>query len=535
MDFAKIKLDKADSQPLYRQLAASLKEAIRQGDLQVGEKLPPIRTWKEKLGISLVTATQAYEVLAEDGYAVGQVGRGTFARLPQAKAPLSSTATPVNQPETPTGSRPAFPATSFSFPDYYKSSRSVLVQRALKASIARHQSIGGSDLIILTSGGPAEELFKIDRWKSAMQQAGESFERESQLYGNAQFQYGSALGDLAARQWLAGYLVRFGFQPDPDEILLTTGSQQALDMLSRVLAGPGDNMLVESPSYVSALEIFENRGVNWLPLAMDDQGILVEQVERLSERYRPRLLYTIPTAQSPTGITLAAERRKKLVELADRYNFWIIEDDTCNEFYYEKDTPLPAIKSYDQAERVIYLKSFSKLIFPAVRFGLVTAPKPLMDRLAEAKAVFDRGISLPLARAVMKYAGTPVFEREINAARQVYRERRDALLAGFKAELEPLGCRWSKCEAGFSLQLTLPEDIRSEDFHLAAAENGVAVLPGPIYYPVMNESRLNTVRVSFGDNSPERLREACRRLGMTLNSLRGRAFVPSGSAFITAV
>lgn len=538
MDFARIKLDKTDSQPLYRQLAEQLKKAISQGDLRAGEKLPPIRAWKETLDISPVTATQAYELLGEDGYAVGQVGRGTFARLPQPhKAPtVSLIPTPLPTAEVPAvAPRPAFPAASFGFPDYYKSSRSALVQRASNASIARHQDAGGSDLIILTSGGPSQELFKIDRWKTAMQGAGESLERESQLYGNAQFQYGSALGDPATRQWLAGYLTRFGFQPDPDEILLTTGSQQALDILSRVLAGPGDYMLVESPSYVSALEIFENRGVNWLPLPLDDRGISPEQVERLADRYRPRLLYTIPTAQSPTGITLAAERRKQLVELADRYNFWIIEDDTCNEYYYESAAFLPAIKSYDRAERVIYLKSFSKLIFPAVRFGLVTAQKPLMERLAEAKAVFDRGISLPLARAVMKYAGTPVFEREVSTARQIYGERRDAIIAGFEAELAPLGCNWSKCEAGFSLQLTLPEDIRSDEFHLAAAEHGVAVLPGPIYYPVLNEGRLNTVRISFGDNSPERLREACRRLGLALNALRRKTFVPSGTPVITVV
>jgi DNA-binding transcriptional MocR family regulator len=536
LDFAKIKLDKADSAPLYRQLAEQLKGAIRRGDLQSGEKLPPIRAWKDKLDISPVTATQAYEVLGAEGYAVGQVGRGTFARLPQAR-PLAARL-PDEAEVAAIAPRPvaAFSPAPFNFPDYYKASRSALVQRALNTSIARHQAAGGDDLIVLTSGGPAQELFQLGRWRAAMNRAGESFEQESQFYNNSQFQYGSALGDMATRQWLASYLSRFGFQPDPDEILLTTGSQQALDLLSRVLAGPGDNVLVESPSYVSALEIFENRGVNWLPLPLDDRGLLVAQIERLAERYRPRLLYTIPTAQSPTGITLASERRKQLVELADRYNFWIIEDDTCNEFYYESDTLLPAIKSYDQPGRVIYLKSFSKLIFPAVRFGLITAQKPLMEKLAGAKAVFDRGISLPLARSVMKFAGAPAFEKELVVARQVYRERRDALLAGFEAELGEAGCSWSKCEAGFSIQLTLRVDIRADEFHLAAAENGVAVLPGPIYYPLMNESRLNTVRISFGDNSPQRLQEACRRLGITLRSLSGRQFnLPSGSAFITAV
>jgi DNA-binding transcriptional MocR family regulator len=534
LNFEKIKLDKSDSAPLYRQLAEQLKAAIRRGDLQPGEKLPPIRAWKEKLAVSPVTATQAYEVLGAEGFAVGQVGRGTYARFPQARLePVDHTGS-FEVPVSVLPPRPAFSPAAFDLPFYYKISRSLQVQRALNTSLARYQAVGGQDMIVLTSGAPAQEFIQLDRWRSAMNQAGESFEQESQQYGNAQFQYGSALGDFATRQWVAGYMDRFGFKSDPDEILLTTGSQQALDLISRVLAGPGDNVMIECPSYVSALEIFENRGVNWLPLPMDDQGIIVEQVERLAERYRPRLLYTIPTAQSPTGITLAAERRKKLVDLADRYNFWIIEDDTCNEFYYESETPLPTIKSYDTPGRVIYLKSFSKLIFPAVRFGLITAQRPLMEKLAEAKAVFDRGISLPLARTVMKFAGAPAFEKELATARQGYRERRDALLDGFEAELA--GCSWTKCEGGFSIQLTLTEDIRGEEFHLAAAGNGVGVLPGSIYYPVMSESRLNTVRISFGDNSPQRLREACRRLGKTLRSLTGRPYSqPPGPPFITAV
>jgi DNA-binding transcriptional MocR family regulator len=535
LDFEKIKLDKADSTPLYRQLAEQLKAAIRRGDLPPGQKLPPIRAWKEKLAISPVTANQAYGVLGVDGFAVGQVGRGTFARLPQTP-PLA--VGPTAEGEAPLAVvRPGHSSAPFDFPGHYKADRLAQVQRALNLSIARHQAAGqGQDLIVLTSGAPAQEVFQLDRWRSAMNRAGESFEQESHSFGKAQLQYGPPLGDFSTRQWLAGYLARFGFQPDPDEILLTTGSQQALDLLSRVLAGPGDNVLVESPSYVSALEIFENRGVNWLPVPLDDRGMLVDRIAQLAERYRPRLLYTIPTAQSPTGITLAPERRKQLVELAERYNFWIIEDDTCSEFYYESETLVPAVKSYDQPGRVIYLKSFSKLIFPAVRFGLITAQRPIMEKLAEAKAVFDRGVSLPLARSVMKFAGAPAFERELAAARLFYRERRDALLAGFSVELSEAGCSWSKCEAGFSIQLTLPEDIRAAEFHLAAAENGVAVLPGPIYYPLMNENRLNTVRVSFGDNSPQRLREACRRLGVALRSLNGRQFsLPPGAPFITAV
>lgn len=541
MKFDNIRLDKDVSQPLYRQLADQLKGAIRRGELHEGEKLPPIRAWKDALGVSPVTATQAYELLGEEGFASGQVGRGTYVKLPQASTPVTSLSGQMREspPRYSAGSSQALSVGPLAeLTTYLKVNRSNQVQRYLQVALARFQSspYAPAELIVMSSGSPAPELLTLRRWKAAMTKAGESLELDSEQDGgrNHFLQYGSALGDSATREWLAGYLGRFGLRVQRDEVLLTTGSQQALDMVARVFSGPGEMILVESPTYFSALEIFEHRGVNWLPVPLDDGGLQIETLERLAERYHPKLLYVIPTAQSPTGITLAPERRNRVLELARRYNFLIVEDDTCNEFFYAGEAAPPPLKSYDQDGRVIYVKSFSKLIFPMVRFGAIAAQGVLFERLAEAKATFDRSISLSLARTVLKFAGQPAFERELKQAGEIYRERRQALLEGLERELAGTGCTWSRAEGGFSLLLSLPRGMRAEELHVEAAERGLAVLPGAIFYPVMADAPENTVRLTFGDNSSAQLREAARRLGAAVRALQSRRFAPSPS-FIAAV
>ncbi len=564
MDFNNIRLDKEVSQPLYRQMAEQLKVAIQRGELRQGEKLPPIRAWKDALGVSPVTATQAYEVLAAEGYASGQVGRGTYVSMPpihpmialrEASVTYSSDGQPTGEissqglylaPKAGANSsdriasaqRAGGAGTLAELTTYLKVSRSTQVQRYLQSALARYQANPAAphEIITMSSGSPAPELFALKRWRAAMTKAGESIEWDDQAEGdpNRQLQYGTALGDQPTREWLTDYLTRFGIRCDRDEILLTTGSQQALDLVARVFCGPGEAVLVESPTYFSALEIFENRGVNWLPVPLDAEGLQIEALERLAERYHPKLLYVIPAAQSPTGLTLAVERRVRLLELARRYNFLIVEDDTCNEFYYESDSPLPALKSLDNEGRVIYLKSFSKLIFPMVRFGLIVAEGVLFERLVEAKATFDRSISLPLARAVLKFADQPAYERELRQACTVYRERRDTLLESLERELTGTGCEWSRVEGGFSMLLTLPRGMRAEELHVEAAERGLALLPGSVFYPTLADAPENTLRLTFGDIPPAQLREAARRLRTSVQALQSRRFAPA-PGFIAAV
>jgi DNA-binding transcriptional MocR family regulator len=362
-----------------------------------------------------------------------------------------------------------------------------------------------------------------------MDKAGESLEQDEDNL----FQYGQPLGDPATREWLASYLRRFGIEAHPDEILLTTGRQQGIDLIARVFLGPGEPLLIESPTYTAALDIFEQRGISWLPVPLDQDGLQVDQLARLAERYHPKLLYCIPTSQSPTGQTLSAERRQRIVDLARRYNFLIIEDDTCNEFDYSDNPNLAALKSYDTDGRVLYVKSFSKLIFPAARLGCIVASPFLLEKLAEAKQVFDRATSIPLARIVLKHAASPAFERELKAACITYRERRDVFVAALERELAGLGCSWTYPQAGLSLMLTLPRSLNPAEVHQAAAVRGLGVMPGYVFYPTPSEAP-PTLRLSFSDNPPARLEEAVRRLAQALRELLNRRHIGSGSTSFVA-
>ncbi len=531
MDFSNISLEKNGAVPLYRQLAEQIKAAVANGNLPEGTRLPPIRNLAVMLSISPITVTQAYEALAGEGVAGGQVGRGTFILArPQPRPianPLEISAfpalheTPENYSLTPWQSE---------ITNYLKHSRVSEVNRYVQSAQARWNG-PAEDFISLATGSPAPELFPVARFHRALEQAGESLEQDDEIL----LQYGQPLGDPPTREWLANYLRRFQFETHSGEILLTTGSQQSLDLIARVFLGPGEPVLVESPTYTAALDIFEQRGISWLPVPIDQDGLQVEQLARLAERYHPKLLYCTPTSQSPTGQTLSPERRQRLTELARRYNFLVVEDDTCNEFYYGNGEAPAALKSYDTDGHVMYIKSFSKLIFPAIRIGCIVATPFLLEKLAEAKQVFDRTTSLPLARATLKHVSSPAFERELKTMCATYRVRRDAFLAALKRELDGTGCTWTQPSAGLSLLLTLPRGLNAVEVHQAAATHGLGIMPGSVFYPTSAEAA-SRMRLSFSDNTPARLEEAARRLAQTVRELTARRpSEPSAANFVAAV
>lgn len=526
MNFGEIVLDRSNNIPLYRQLVEHIKAAVAAGELSEGAKLPPIRALAATLKVSPITITQAYDLLAVEGVTGGQVGRGTFILAQASTFQASNSALiPLIREESPAYNSAA--SWQQELTSHLKPTRVAEFSRLTQAAMSRWNG-PAADFISLTSGSPAPELFPRSRFSRAMEQAGQSLENED----DSLLQYGPPLGDPVTRTWLANYLTRFEIQANPADIMLTTGSQQGIDLIARVFLGPGEPVLVESPSYTAALDILEQRGISWLPVPLDKDGLQIEQLSRLAERYHPKLLYCVPTAQSPTGQTLAPERRRRLLELARRYNFLIIEDDTCNEFYYEDNRPPAALKSYDTDGHVLYVKSFSKQIFPTVRLGAIVAAPFLLEKLAEAKQVFDRATSLPLARTVMKYASSPGFERDLKSICSTYRTRRNAFLAALEKELSGTGASWTHPDAGFSLLLTLPRSLNSAEVHQAAAARGLGVQPGPVFYPSASDG-VGMLRLTFCDNSPARLEEAARRLGQTLRELHNRR--PSPARLVSVV
>jgi DNA-binding transcriptional MocR family regulator len=530
MDYATIQIKHDIPTSLYQQIADQITRAVEQEALKPGEKLPPIRRLADMLGVSPITVTQAYQALARAGVAGGQIGRGTFilpapvltqasvrARLPQPtfasieEGIVSSVATQgIHEGWTMTLARRARTPRSVAWGQVF---RQLLRGRSERT------------LIDFSSGNPEASLFSLAHWQQIMEQAGRSLDQESREQEDmAAFQYGPAMGDAALRSFLTSYLQRFGLYVTTDDILLTSGTQQGLDLVARTFFEPGDNVYMEQFSYIAALDIFEQYGVQVQPVPLDEDGLQVEAFERLlgAPQNRPRWLYTIPTAQSPTGISMTVERRRRLGELARTYNVLMIEDDAFNELSYERGMPAPAIWSFAPAGRVIYVKSFSKTTFPAVRLGCIVAVPEILSCLAEKKGLVDRATSLLVARSVLIYLSSPAYERNLEQMRTVYRQRRDVLLAALERELGPLGCHWSRPLAGFSLLVTLPASLEEMEVVEEAVAQGVLVAPGRFFAPTVVGTRDNTLRLTFADKSPEQLEEAAHRLALALRTLLQR-------------
>ena len=530
MDYSAIQVKHDAPAPLYQQIADQITLAAHQEALKPGEKLPPIRRLAEMLDVSPITVTQAYQALARAGVAGGQIGRGTFILPPPVLTqPEARARSP--QPTFASASEGAAPSTAQEWTREgwtMTLARRVRTPRSVALGQVFRQLLRGKPeqtLIDFSSGNPGASLFSLAHWQQIMEQAGRSLDQESRQQGDIEaFQYGPAMGDAAFRSFLTGYLHRFGLHVTTDDILLTSGTQQGLDLIARTFFEPGDSVYMEQFSYIAALDIFEQYGVRVQPVPLDEDGLQVEVFERLLDapQNRPRWLYTIPTAHSPTGISMTVERRRRLVELARTYNVLIIEDDAFNELSYEKGMPAPAIWSFAPEGRVIYVKSFSKTTFPAVRLGCIVAAPEVLSSLAEKKGLVDRGTSLLVARSVLTYLSSPAYERNLEQMRSVYRQRRDVLLAALERELGRLGCHWSRPLAGFSLLVTLPPSLQEMEVVEEAVAQGVIVAPGRFFMPTAAGTRDNTLRLTFADKSPEQLEEAAHRLGLALRTLLQR-------------
>jgi DNA-binding transcriptional MocR family regulator len=551
--------------PLYRQIADQITQAVHEGRISPGERLPPIRRLAELLAVSPITATQAYQTLAQEGVATGQIGRGTFilpipGRLPAASAsqsPLPSVPEPgassasSSSPVFPAGA-PVVPAAGESIApaEDWMSRLAAAVpqssQRGQRRSVALGQLFAqllrnenDPSLIDFSGANPAPELFGLADWHKILAQAGRSLEQEIRnTQDRSAFQYGPSIGDLALRVFLTTYLQRYSLAVTADEILLTSGTQQGLDLVARTFFMPGDSVFVEEHSYIAALDIFEQFDVQLRPIPMDEEGLRLEELERLlgAPQARPRWLYTIPTGQSPTGISLAVERRRRLAEAAHRAHVIIVEDDAFNDLSYEaraeRTSPLlmPAVSSFAHGGECIYLKSFSKTTFPGVRMGCLVADPALLSILAEEKGLVDRGASVLVARAVLAYLRSSAYTRHLEDMRTFYVHRRDVLLTALERELGDLGCSWTIPGAGFSLLLSIPAELDEMEVLEEAVANGIVVAPGRFFSAAAPSVSDHRLRLTFGDKSPEQLEEATRRLGLSLRTVLERAGAATAAA-----
>ena len=379
-----------------------------------------------------------------------------------------------------------------------------------------------SDVISLSGGMPDISNLPLDLVSEAAAQA----IREE---GMQALQYGTSPGRDQTREVVCELLEDFDIHIAIDDVIITAGAQEALDLLGKVFINPGDPIITEAPTYVGALQAFSQYEPDIHGIEMDDDGMrmdmLVDELEKLGPERRPKFLYTIPNFHNPAGVTMSLERRRELLEISHRYGLLIIEDDPYGRLRYEGE-PIDCLRKMD--DDVIYLGTVSKVFAPGLRTGWIVAPKPILEKINLCKQGTDLcGSNLNQVMVEHYFHDTPWRETLVKL-RGVYDERRKAMLSALD-EFFPEEATWTHPQGGFFLWVTLPKYFDTDQMLSLALDRGVTYVPGAGCYP--GEGGDSSMRIAFCYESPENIREAIRRLSLVIEDRIElyRAFIKAGA------
>jgi DNA-binding transcriptional MocR family regulator len=453
-------LDESSETPIYRQVYDQIRVAIERGALVDGHRLPPTRELAGLLGLNRTTISAAYSLLEADGLIEGQVGRGSFVRT----APACNTA----------------PASIISF----------------------------------ASSRPADHEFPLADFQETCTDVTRGADALSIL------QLGSPYGYAPLRNYLLKEASAEGTATDDDQILITSGCQQALDLVQRVLARPGAPVLVEDPAYHGLRQVFSRDGMRLIGIPIGSHGIDLDELARTLANSRPHILVVTPTFQNPTGATMRLEARRELLAMADRFDLTVIENDIYADLRYEGDV-LPSLKQMDRSGRVVLLRSFSKIAFPGLRVGWVIGPKSLIAQMAETRQWCDLHTD-QLSQAIMlRFAETGRLKSHLERVRAAGAARLRAALKACELHLPP-GSEYSRPSGGMNLWVRLPEPLDAAQLLPHAEHENVTYLPGSHF--AVSRPQPGALRLSFGSLVPHAIREGVARLGrvFTAELERGR-------------
>ncbi len=378
-------------------------------------------------------------------------------------------------------------------------------------------------MISFGGGLPAPEVFPLKAFEEACT-------RVLREQGAMALQYGTTEGYRPLREMIARHTCRFGVTVTADNILITSGSQQALDLIGKVFINQGDHIVVESPTYLAAIQAWNTYQAQYTPVPIDDDGMLPDALES-ALRGGPKFIYALPNFQNPTGVTLSLDRRRELVRLADHYGVPIIEDDPYVQLRYEGEH-LPSIVLVDSEYRagngkpysgnVMYMSTFSKTLAPGLRLGWITGPVGVIERLVQAKQGTDLHTSTFNQVVAYEVAHGGYLDEHVKLIRRVYRERRDAMLAAM-SECFPSGVTWTRPKGGLFLWVRFPEGLDAVDVLRESIKEGVAFLAGAPFFP--DRSHVNTARFNFSNSDPQKIRDGVRRIGGVLQRMMKGAVV----------
>lgn len=354
------------------------------------------------------------------------------------------------------------------------------------------------EIISFAGGLPSPLTFPVEEMKAA-------FDTVLSHQGKVALQYGPTDGYAPLREWIANSLSIPGVTITPDQVLMVSGSQQALDLIGKVLIEEHSKVLVETPSYLGALQAFSVYQPQFVSVPTDEYGVLPEEVEQIADG--ARLLYALPNFQNPTGRTMSVERRIALVETCARLGLPLIEDDPYGALSYRGE-PLPKMLTMNP-HGVIYLGSFSKVLTPGIRLGYVVAPTALVRKLEQAKQAADLHTSQLTQMVVYETIKDGFLDQHIPSIRTLYANQCQVMLDALE-EFFPAGVKWNKPEGGMFIWVTLPPQLNGMQLLEEAIAQNVAFVPGAPFYA--NEPEHNTLRLSFVTVPPEKIREGIAKL-----------------------
>ncbi|MCB1007676.1 MAG: PLP-dependent aminotransferase family protein [Acidobacteria bacterium] len=401
----------------------------------------------------------------------------------------------------------------------------------LKSSVIREllKLTQDPQIISFAGGLPAPEVFPLERVEEACHKV-------LAEQGAKALQYSTTEGFQPLREMLVRHMERYGIHVTPANVLITSGSQQALDLIGKLLVNSGDRLLIEAPTYLGALQAFNAYQARYLKVPIDADGLRVDLLEE-ELRSGPKFLYVLPNFHNPAGTTLPLERRRRIVELASHYGVPILEDDPYGQLRYEGEHQPPLVEidaelhGATAASRpfrggVIYLSTFSKTLAPGLRVAWVVAPEDVIHRLVQMKQGADLHTSTFSQMVAYETARGGFLDQHVRRIREVYGERRAAMLAALDRHM-PLGVEWTRPQGGLFLWLTLPDGLDSEHILREAIASKVAFVPGRAFYAGGGGER--SMRLNFSYCTPDVIEEGIRRLAQVVDKALAAPTVAVGA------
>jgi GntR family transcriptional regulator/MocR family aminotransferase len=492
-------IDRAKPVPLARQIQTQIERLVHEGLLAAGMKLPATRELARDLGVNRATVTLAYEELVATGWARAHVGQGTFVATPPGRSVSG------NGPAAPP------PAPDIDWSGLLSRSAQIIASEAQRRRVSALPRRAPAGLISFAGGMPDSALFPTEPFRRVLN-------RVIREEGQELLQYYPVGGYLPLRQFVSTYLLRHGLEAHPDRILVVNGSQQGFDLIARTLLDPGDVVAVEQPSYPRALQVFRSFGAQLVPVPLGADGPRLDLLERALERHQPKFFYCQPSAHNPTGRTMSIEARRRLLAVASRFQVPVVEDGFDGSLYYGARPPAP-LKALDTTGLVVYIGTFSKILFPGLRLGWLVAPPALLESLESAKQLADIHTSALIQAAVYHFSEGRLLERHLARVVREYARRRAILLDSLQARM-PRGVSWTEPDGGFNLLLTLPDGVDAMAVLPRAIERGVSFTPGASFF--IDATGARTVRLSFSSVPAGRIDEGVRRLADVIRDAQRR-------------